>query len=588
MENFDPLGIHTGDSIVVAPSQTLTNDEYNMLRTASIKIANHLEIIGECNVQFALNPHSNEYRVIEVNPRLSRSSALASKATGYPIASVAAQLCMGVLLSDITNVVTGLTTANFEPSLDYIVVKIPRWDTRKFEQVDPKLGSAMKSVGEIMSIGRTFEEAFQKGLRMIGYPGFKPHGESMSWVEMKKELQYPTDDRVRLLAHALYNNMTSLEELHEITRIDRWFLNKLNNIIDFYKSINKNSLNNLTGEQLKLLKKYGFSDREISNELKVTENTIRNMRLKNNIIPRVKKIDTLAGEFPADTKYLYITYNGEEDDILPEEENKTIIILGSGTYRIGSSVEFDYCSVKCIQCLRELGYHTVMINCNPETISTDFDESDKLYFEELTYERVVDIYEKEKAFGIIVSMGGQEPNNIALKLYQSGINILGTAPESIDNCEDRNKFSQILDELEINQPRWMAANNREQLDNFINDVELPVIVRPSYVLSGAAMRIIQDKDSLDKCIKEASNVSPEHPIIVTKFMNNCKEIDVDAVCQDGNIITVAISEHVENAGVHSGDGYISITTTYYFQTYSRNTCKYCRKNWKKIKRVRII
>lgn len=554
MENFDPLGIHTGDSIVVAPSQTLNNDEYNMLRSASLKIAGSLGIIGECNVQMTLDPNSNEYRIIEVNPRLSRSSALASKATGYPIAAVAAQLCMGQRLYEITNVVTGTTTANFEPSLDYIVVKIPRWDTRKFNGVDPRLGSAMKSVGEIMSIGRTFEEAFQKGLRMVRGIGFEPFGTEPSLDEIKIELKHPTDDRVRVLAHILYKNILSIDKIHKYSNIDKWFLHKLNNIKNIITSpLTINLSNNFSIEQLKLLKLNGFSDCQIGRVLEVDELIIRKMRKDNNINISVKKIDTLAGEFPADTNYLYTTYNGEVDDIEPCIDKKTIIVLGSGTYRIGSSVEFDYCSVKCMHTLRELGYHTIMINYNPETISTDFDESDKLYFDEISFEKVADIYEKEKAYGVIVSMGGQEPNNIALKLHNYGINVLGTSPPSIDNCEDRFKYSCLLDELKIIQPAWIVANNKEEINIFIQEVGYPVIIRPSYVLSGAAMRIIYDNESLDTCINDASDISPDHPVVLTKFINEAREVDLDAVCNNGKLVTYAISEHVENAGVHSGD-----------------------------------
>ena len=556
MENFDPLGIHTGDSIVVAPSQTLTNDEYNMLRTASIQIAEHLEIIGECNVQFALDPHSSEYRVIEVNPRLSRSSALASKATGYPIAAVAAQLCMGKRLASIKNAVTEVTTANFEPSLDYIVVKIPRWDTRKFSSVDPKLGSAMKSVGEIMAIGRNFEEAFQKGLRMVGGNSFEPYGDIPTDKEIKQGLKHPTDDRVRLLAHALYNkgkNRLSVDKVCEITKIDKWFIHKLSNIVAMHRSLSNKTLDNVEPEHLKAGKKLGFSDYQLSNILNSSENQVRKYRNSHSILPKVKKIDTLAGEFPADTNYLYTTYNAFDDDISSEENCKTVIILGSGTYRIGSSVEFDYCSVRCTHTLKELGYNTIIVNCNPETISTDYDESDKLYFEELTLERVMDIYEKEKAFGIIVSMGGQEPNNIALKLHNNNVNILGTHATSIDFCENRSKYSSMLDELEIDQPKWMVATNEKDILNFVNNVTYPVIIRPSYVLSGAAMRIVNNKSELMKCIKDAENISSEYPVVITKFVEGAREVDLDAVCNKGKLITYAISEHVEDAGVHSGD-----------------------------------
>jgi carbamoyl-phosphate synthase large subunit len=548
MENFDPLGIHTGDSIVIAPSQTLNSDEYNMLRGASLKIANRLNIIGECNVQMTLDPRSNEYRIIEVNPRLSRSSALASKATGYPIASVAAQLCAGHKLHEITNVVTGTTTANFEPSLDYVVVKIPRWDTRKFCGVDAHLGSAMKSVGEVMAIGRTFEEAFQKGLRMVKGVGFVPYGQEPSLLEIRNELKYPTDERVRILAHVLYSKILSIGQVHELSNIDPWFLHKLNNICNLFHNSNE-----LTPGNIRLLKLYGFSDEHIGSMFNMTEVQVREYRKSNDIVPCVKKIDTLAGEFPAETNYLYTTWGGDTDDVEARDDKKVIIVLGSGTYRIGSSVEFDYCSVKCVQALRNMGYYTVMVNYNPETISTDFDESDKLYFEELSFERVADIFEKENAYGVIVSMGGQQPNNIVMKLHEYGIKVLGTAPDSIDRCEDRSRYSGMLDALKISQPAWISATNRKDIKAFVEKVQYPVVVRPSYVLSGAAMRIVHDPDSLESCLCEAANISPQHPVVLTKFIEKAKEVDVDAVCNGGEIVVYAICEHVENAGVHSGD-----------------------------------
>lgn len=553
MENFDPLGIHTGDSIVVAPSQTLNNDEYNMLRTASLRIADTLGIIGECNVQMTLDPHSNNYKIIEVNPRLSRSSALASKATGYPIASVAARLCLGEKLYDINNVVTGNTTANFEPSLDYIVVKIPRWDTRKFRGVDPKLGSAMKSVGEIMAIGRSFEEAFQKGLRMVSSKGFEKYGNSPTLNEIKKELKNPTDDRVRILAHTLFDNILSIDEIHEISKIDKWFLQKLKNIVlcyDYYENIN---IENLDKNGLLELKKNGYSDRQISNIYLTDEQFISKKRYDLGIGFYIRQIDTLAGEYPTETNYLYTSYHGDSDDIEITNKTKKIIILGSGTYRIGSSVEFDYCSVKSASYFRKQGYETIMINYNPETMSTDFDNSDKLYFEELSFESVYDIYTKEKAYGIIVSMGGQEPNNIAYKLYLAGCNILGTHPGNIDKCENRSKYSTMLDTLKIEQPEWLSASNTKDINQFIEKNGYPLLVRPSYVLSGAAMRIVNNKKEMDKCLKDAVDISPEFPVVITKFINGCREVDVDAVASSGNIITYAISEHLENAGVHSGD-----------------------------------
>lgn len=558
MENFDPLGIHTGDSIVVAPSQTLNNDEYQMLRAASLKIADSLNIIGECNVQLTLHPYSNQYRIIEVNPRLSRSSALASKATGYPIASIAAELCLGEKLSNITNVVTGTTTANFEPSLDYIVIKIPKWDTRKFNGVCPKLGSAMKSVGEIMAIGRNFEEAFQKGLRMITNKGFEPYGKEPTLKEIIEELKNPTDDRIRVLSHIIYKNLLDIDEIYNYSKIDKWFLYKLLNIKNKLCLIKNKNLTNVNPLNIRILKQTGFSDYSLSKNLNTTENDIRKFRKDNNIIINIKQIDTLAGEFPANTNYLYTTYNAISDDLfnkpLEISENKLkIIILGSGTYRIGSSVEFDYCSVKCMEYLRSIGHEIIMINYNPETVSTDFDISDKLYFEEISFERVVDIYEKEKADGIIVSMGGQEPNNIALKLHNYGIKILGTSPISIDNCENRQKYSSMLDELKINQPAWICANNKDSINNFIEKNKFPIIVRPSYVLSGAAMRIIYNNNELEICLNDAIEISPKYPVVLTKFIQNSREYDVDAIYSNNKLITYAISEHVENAGVHSGD-----------------------------------
>lgn len=556
MENFDPLGIHTGDSIVVAPSQTLNNDEYNLLRTASLKIANSLGIIGECNVQIALDPKSSNYKIIEVNPRLSRSSALASKATGYPIASVAADLCLGCKLYEITNAITGNTTANFEPSLDYVVIKIPRWDTRKFSGVCPKLGSAMKSVGEVMSIGRNFQEAFQKGLRMVNGYSFVKHGNILTKENIIKELTEPTDDRVRCLAQVIYDGTLNIDEIYNYTKIDYFYLHKLFDICNIYNTVKDRKLTNidcLDNKEILNLKKNGFSDCDIGNLVNSDDIRVSNYRRKQNINIITKQIDTLAGEFPSKTNYLYTTYNGTENDNIIDSNKKTIIILGSGKYRIGSSVEFDYCVVKCITTVRKLGYRTVTINYNPETTSTDFDNSDILYFDEITYERVTDIYNQESAFGIIISMGGQEPNNIALKLKNNGYNVLGTDPTSIDLCEDRNKYSNLLDNLNINQPQWIVANNLNEINEFINKVEYPILVRPSYVLSGAAMKVIYDSEQLTSCLEDALDVSPNHPVVLTKFLNNCIEVDVDCVCKDGNLIASGISEHLENAGVHSGD-----------------------------------
>ena len=557
MENFDPLGIHTGDSIVVAPSQTLTNDEYNMLRTASLKIAASLGIVGECNVQIALDPHSSTYKIIEVNPRLSRSSALASKATGYPIAAVAAQLCLKEKLYDITNVVTGNTTANFEPSLDYIVVKIPRWDTLKFRGVDRHLGSAMKSVGEIMSIGKSFEEAFQKGLRMINGKGFETYGDTLSLQDIKQELKYPTDDRVRVLAHALMGNeevRISVSDIHELTKIDNWFLMKLFNIACLSNQLNLNRAGNLTIDELRCAKNNGFSDIQIANLVKSTPKIISQFREKANIVSYRKQIDTLAGEYASQTNYMYTTYHADSDDeIVIKNNKKKVIVLGSGKYRIGSSVEFDYCSVKCAEYLREAGYNTIMINYNPETMSTDFDNSDLLYFEELSFESICDIYKREDAYGIVISMGGQEPNNLAVSLNYAGLNILGTNVDSIDTCEDRSRYSNLLDSLNITQPDWICASSKQQIDIFVEKVGFPILVRPSYVLSGAAMQIVSNLEKLQDCLKLANSVSPDHPIVLTKFIENAVEVDVDAVANSGDLICYAMSEHIENAGVHSGD-----------------------------------
>ena len=565
MENFDPLGIHTGDSIVVAPSQTLNNDEFNMLRSASLKIANKLGIIGECNVQIALDPFSKVYKIIEVNPRLSRSSALASKATGYPIASVAAELCLGEKLHSITNVVTGNTTANFEPSLDYIVVKIPKWETRKFPGVDRHLGSAMKSVGEIMAIGRNFEEAFQKGLRMVSGRGFESYGETPTDQEIKIELNHPTDDRIRILAYTILNNKMDMETIYNLTKIDKWFLSKLFNIkLQFDTLCNTTVTKNpFTKELLSKSKKLGFSDKYISEILNVCSGEIRDLRRRMGINICVKQIDTLAAEFESQTNYLYTTYLGSKDDTCLEVDDyqkKKIIVLGSGKYTIGSSVEFDYCSVKCSEILRKLGYEVIMINYNPETMSTDFDNSDKLYFEELSLESVLDIYHKENVYGIIVSMGGQEPNNIAVELEEAGANILGTSTKSIDTCENRYLFSTLLDKLNITQPNWITATNAEQINNFIIENNYPVLVRPSYVLSGAAMRVVHNKHQMESCLSQANIISPKYPIVITKFYQNCKEIDVDAVSNNGNLICYSIAEHLENAGVHSGDATLILPT----------------------------
>ena len=557
MENFDPLGIHTGDSIVVAPSQTLNNDEYNILRSASLKIASSLGIIGECNVQITLDPHSKRYKIIEVNPRLSRSSALASKATGYPIASVAAQLCLGEKLHAITNVVTGNTTANFEPSLDYVVVKVPRWDTMKFRGVDRHLGSAMKSVGEVMGIGRTFEEAFQKSLRMVCGHGFEAYGEAPSCECILQELKYPTDDRIRVLAHAILKQNMNMDDIYNHSKIDKWFLSKCFNIKNVYEQFGTRSLETLTKTDLYKAKQMGYSDVQIAQRLQCNASDVQRKREQYGVFCCMKQIDTLAGEYITQTNYLYSTYMGDSDDVCTAKcvdvSKPKIIVLGSGKYRIGSSVEFDYCSVKCTQYLRDHGYETIMINYNPETMSTDFDNSDKLYFEELSFESVYSIYKREQAYGIVVSMGGQEPNNIAIQLHNAGLNVIGTSVSSIDSCENRFKYSSMLDRLGIDQPPWISASSPDDIRSFVENVQYPILVRPSYVLSGAAMQIVHTEEQLQTCMSLANDVSPDYPIVLTSFMECSREVDVDAVAHNGELVCYAISEHVENAGVHSGD-----------------------------------
>ena len=553
MENFDPLGIHTGDSIVVAPSQTLTNDEYHMLRTSAINIVKHLGIIGECNVQYSLNPNSMEYAVIECNPRLSRSSALASKATGYPLASVAAKLGLGIELPQITNAVTQNTSACFEPSLDYCVIKYPRWDLRKFDNVSPYLGSGMKSVGEVMSIGRNFEESIQKAIRMVSDNNIGLE-EGDFEGDINHELKNPTDLRLMAIADGLYKGTHTVDDIHEITKIDKWFLEKLQNIVNIGNDIKDiANLDKLKSDPnlFKKAKELGFSDKQIANRVSSDEISVREVRKDLGITPYVKQIDTLAAEFPAVTNYLYTTYNANYDDI--EFNDNGTMVLGSGTYRIGSSVEFDYCSVECIRELRDMKKKTIMINYNPETVSTDYDESDRLYFDELSLERVLDIYEKENASGIIVSVGGQAPNNIALDLHKNNANILGTHPEKIDNCEDRDQYSSMLDKIGVKQPEWSSFTKPEQALEFCNKVGYPCLIRPSYVLSGAAMNVVYNESELDQFLKDATDVSPDHPIVITKFIYGAQEIDIDAIAKDGEIINWAISEHVEKGGVHSGD-----------------------------------
>ncbi|OAA63677.1 Carbamoyl-phosphate synthase, large subunit [Niveomyces insectorum RCEF 264] len=551
MENFDPLGIHTGDSIVVAPSQTLSDEEYHMLRSAAIKIVRHLGVVGECNVQYALQPDGLDYRVIEVNARLSRSSALASKATGYPLAYTAAKIGLGHTLPELPNAVTKTTTANFEPSLDYIVTKIPRWDLSKFQHVKRDIGSAMKSVGEVMAIGRTFEESFQKAIRQVDprFVGFQGD----RFADLDTELQNPTDRRWLAVGQAMLHENYSVDRVHELTRIDKWFLYKLQNIVDCTREMQHvGSLAGLKRELLLKAKKMGFSDIQIAAAVGSTEDRVRAARLQFGIRPWVKKIDTLAAEFPADTNYLYTTYNASTHDVT-FNDNGTII-LGSGVYRIGSSVEFDWCAVSATQTLRNMGEKTIMINYNPETYSTDFDTADRLYFEELSYERVMDIYELESASGVVVSVGGQLPQNIALRLQETGgANVLGTDPKDIDKAEDRQKFSEILDSVGVDQPAWKELTSVTEAAAFAEDVGYPVLVRPSYVLSGAAMTVIHSREDLQEKLEAAASVSPDHPVVISKFIEGAQEIDVDGVASQGKLLLHAVSQHVEQAGVHSGD-----------------------------------
>lgn len=566
MENFDPLGIHTGESIVVAPSQTLSNTEYHKLRAVSIKIIRRVGVVGECNVQFALDPHSEDYRVIEVNARLSRSSALASKATGYPLAFVAAKLGLGYGLHQLHNSVTRVTTAAFEPALDYCVVKIPRWDLSKFTGVNKIIGSAMKSVGEIMAIGRSFEEAIQKGIRMVGQGmhGFVGNREEITIEAVEEELENPTDRRIFAIAEAFHRGYT-IEQIYQKTKIDRWFLQKLQNIFVLRNTLqNYESLESLPEDLLKISKKAGFSDFQIarlvlrlpSNRMEEGVLKVRAFRKNLGILPVVKQIDTLAGEYPALTNYLYLTYNGTENDVTFSRDDKSVIVLGSGAYRIGSSVEFDWCSVNAVKTIQQQGYRSVMINYNPETVSTDYDTCDRLYFDELTLERTLDIIDLEEPHGVVVSMGGQIPNNLAMKLHRQKVPILGTSPLKIDNAEDRDKFSSLLDSIGVDQPRWAKLSTYDEIRKFIDIVDYPVLIRPSYVLSGAAMNVVSNDEQLDHFLKMAADVSKEHPVVVSEFIENAKEIEVDAVASNGELIAYAISEHVEFAGVHSGDATI--------------------------------
>ena len=565
MENFDPLGIHTGESIVVAPSQTLTNEDYHYLRKLAIKIIRHIGIVGECNVQYAFDPESMDYRVIEVNARLSRSSALASKATGYPLAFVAAKLGLGYGLFDLRNSVTKDTSAFFEPALDYCVVKIPRWDLGKFHGVRREIGSSMKSVGEVMAIGRTFEEAMQKGLRMIGrgMHGFVEN-KDIKIDDIDSALSTPTDNRIFVIAQAMKEGY-SVDRIHELTKIDRWFLYKLENIMQTSRELDKyDSLEELPDELLRLAKQQGFSDFQIArcifkNPTESAANIslrVRRHRKERGIVPVVKQIDTLAAEYPAQTNYLYITYNGTTNDVNFLHDHRSIVVLGSGAYRIGSSVEFDWCSVNALMTVKKEGWRSVMINYNPETVSTDYDMCDRLYFDELTFERVMDILDLEQPHGTLLSVGGQIPHNLARRLDAEGVNILGTSAKSIDNAEDRHKFSSMLDDLGIDQPRWRELTSKADIDSFIDEVGFPVLVRPSYVLSGAAMNVCSNNEELDRFLRLAANVSKEHPVVVSEFIQNAKEIEMDAVAQNGEIKAYAISEHIEFAGVHSGDATI--------------------------------
>ena len=565
MENFDPLGIHTGESIVIAPSQTLSNSEYHKLRALSIKIVRHIGIVGECNVQYAFDPESEDYRVIEVNARLSRSSALASKATGYPLAFVAAKLGMGYGLFELKNSVTKTTSAFFEPALDYVVCKIPRWDLSKFRGVDKELGSSMKSVGEVMAIGRNFEEAIQKGLRMIGQGmhGFVENKE-LQIDDLDAALREPTDKRVFLISKAMHKGYT-VDQIHDLTKIDRWFLNKLKHIIDIDEELKRKNINTLDKELLRTAKVYGFTDFQIARAVGLEEECqnmhqamriVRRLRKSFGILPVVKQIDTLAAEYPAQTNYLYVTYAGVASDITFSNDRNSVIVLGSGAYRIGSSVEFDWCGVQALNTIRRQGYRSIMINYNPETVSTDYDMCDRLYFDELTFERVMDIIDAENPHGVIVSTGGQIPNNLAMYLDEENVPILGTSAKDIDNAEDRAKFSSMLTENGINQPEWSALTSMDDIDKFVNRVGFPVLVRPSYVLSGAAMNICSNKDELTRFLQLAANVSVDHPVVVSKFIEYAKEIEMDAVAQDGEIMAYAISEHIEFAGVHSGDATI--------------------------------
>jgi carbamoyl-phosphate synthase large subunit len=579
MENFDPLGIHTGESIVVAPSQTLTNSEYHKLRELAIRIIRHIGIVGECNVQYALSPDSEDYRVIEVNARLSRSSALASKATGYPLAFIAAKLGLGYGLHQLKNSVTKNTTACFEPALDYIVCKIPRWDLNKFEGVSHLIGSSMKSVGEVMAIGRTFEEVIQKGLRMIGQGmhGFTGN-RNLSFEDIERELAEPTDMRIFSIAEALEAGMP-VDRIYQLTKIDKWFLYKLKNIVSIKDQLSAyNSLETLPQGLLSHAKIHGFSDFQIARHIMKSEPDainddmmrVREYRKSIGIVPYIKQIDTLAAEYPAVTNYLYMTYSGSENDIVCENDKRSVIVLGSGAYRIGSSVEFDWCSVNAIDTIKKQGFRSIMINYNPETVSTDYDTCDRLYFDELTFERVLDIIELENPLGVIVSVGGQIPNNLAMRLHHENVNVLGTSPVSIDRAENRHKFSAMLDVLGVDQPRWKELTSIDDINEFVDRIGFPVLIRPSYVLSGAAMNVVSNKNELSHYLDLAAQVSKQYPVVVSEFIENAKEIEIDAVAREGELMAYAISEHVEFAGVHSGDATMVFPAQkIYFETARR-------------------
>ena len=578
MENLDPLGIHTGESIVVAPSQTLTNNEYHILRQLSIRIIRSIGIVGECNVQYALDPESEDYRVIEVNARLSRSSALASKATGYPLAFVAAKLAVGYGLHELKNSITKTTPAFFEPALDYIVCKIPRWDLNKFIGVSKEIGSSMKSVGEVMAIGRTFEEAIQKGLRMVGQGmhGFVGNND-LDFPDIEKALSDPTDMRIYCIASAFQAGYT-VDRIHDLTKIDKWFLVKLKVIFDLMQELKHyQSLDTLPQALFLKAKQKGFSDFQIARfvlkdggNMREKMLQVREFRKKAGIFPFIKQIDTLAAEYPAQTNYLYLTYNASSGDIVPEQDKRSVVVIGSGAYRIGSSVEFDWCSVNALMTVRKEGYRSVMINFNPETVSTDYDICDRLYFDELSFERVMDIIELEDPGGVIVSTGGQIANNLAMPLFQAGVSILGTSPEDIDRAENRHKFSSLLDELEVDQPRWKELSTTEEIHRFVEEVGFPVLIRPSYVLSGAAMNVVSNHEELDFFLNLAARVSKEYPVVVSEFIQDAKEIEIDAVAKEGEIIAYAISEHIEFAGVHSGDATMVFPAQkIYFETARR-------------------